>query len=116
MDIYGAYIFEGLKSAAISKVWPVRGGICGNKMVILGDDAAVYDTIGEAYGAAGLTDTIKAQAAILGETLNFNMNKTITLAGGYDDCDYKLDNGYTTISGMTIGGHGKVIISNIIIR
>jgi hypothetical protein len=116
MEINEAYITAARKTLANFKVWPVRGGICGSKMVILGEAATVYNTIGLAYSAAGSTDTIRAQAAILSDDLSFTSGKTITLTGGYEDCAYQYAEGFTTIGRLNIGGSDTVIVSNIIIK
>jgi hypothetical protein len=93
----------------------VRGGVCANQPVKIGNAAAAYEQIQEAYAAAGPTETIRSRAVSLGENLTFANGKMITLIGGYD-CDFKTNGDFTTIARLTIGGTDKVTISKMVIK
>jgi hypothetical protein len=110
-------ISNGVKNSATLYVWPVRSGgdVCATRPVKVGDTAAAYDYIQDAYTAAVSPETIRAREAALGEELKFAGNKIIILIGGYD-CDYKTNPGFTAINSLTIGGTDKLTISSLIIR
>jgi len=70
-----------------------------------------YSYLQDAYDAAGSTATIESHDVIFNESLNCNLDKTITFMGGYT-CDYSSIAGPTTIIGnLTISG-GTLIIQD----
>jgi hypothetical protein len=79
------------------------------------DTSVYYDTLQEAYDEAGHGHTIKSQALEFTETtLDFNddINKSITIKGGYD-CNYnEPPTGNTTLNGNMTINNGKVTIEN----
>jgi hypothetical protein len=87
---------------------------CPNKKVKVGDAAAAYDSIQDAYGSASSTDTIRAQAVTFEESLVFAGSKTIALIGGYD-CSFAMNSGFTTVNGLTIS-KATVTIGKVIIK
>jgi len=86
-----------------------------DRSVKTADPVVYYNYIQDAYDAVSSTQTILAQAVTLDESLNFAGGKTIILIGGYDS-DWASNSGYTTISGLTVGGADKVAISYFIIK
>ena len=88
---------------------------CANKPVKVGNDAAAFDYIQDAYNAAASPQTIRAQAVTLGETLNFSVSKIIDLRGGYD-CDFVTQSGFTTINGSLTIKAGTITVGNVIIN
>ncbi|MBI5056463.1 MAG: choice-of-anchor D domain-containing protein, partial [Nitrospirae bacterium] len=54
---------------------------------IPGTSPVYFTTLQAAYDAAGDGDTIQVQAAAFTESFNLNLNKSVTLNGGYD-CGY----------------------------
>jgi hypothetical protein len=80
------------------------------------ENEITYDGIQAAYDAAiTQPQTILAGAVTLEEDLIFSGNKNISLIGGYD-CDFTVNNGYTTIRSLKLGGTDKVTISKVIIK
>jgi hypothetical protein len=83
--------------------------------VLNSDTSVYYDTLQEAYDEAGHGHTIKSQALEFTETtLDFNddIDKSITIKGGYD-CNYnEPPTGNTTLNGNMTINNGKVTIEN----
>ena len=73
-----------------------------------------YDSLASAYGAAAMTDTIKARAVIFSEgTITFNGGKSIKLLGGLDAYYQPVIGNFTTIKGiLKIGGNGGKLSVN----
>ncbi|MBI5058123.1 MAG: PKD domain-containing protein [Nitrospirae bacterium] len=74
-----------------------------------------YSTLQEAYDAAADGDFIQSQAVSLTENLNININKTITIEGGYD-CSYTTQTGKTTLNGTLNIIDGTATIENFILE
>jgi hypothetical protein len=96
-------------------IWPVRGYGCLNKGVKVGDAAAAYTYIQDAYAAAVSPQTIRAVAVTFKETLNFSSNKIINLLGGYD-CNFAKKSGFTRINGNIKISNGTITIDRVIIK
>jgi len=94
----------------------VSSETCPNLPVrIAGSVPEYFDTIQEAYNLAGEGDTIQVRALIFTENPELNLNKTVTLQGGYD-CDYLSISGITTINGSINVSAGSVTIGNNILN
>lgn len=104
------------------------GGACGVVDCNDGDDGIYpggppvrvagvnyYSTLQAAYDAASDGSIIEMKAASLAGDLNLNLNKTLTLAGGYD-CGYSMVTGKTTVNGNVTINSGKVTIENVEIQ
>ncbi len=77
---------------------------------------ACYRTLQEAYYAAGDGDIIQSQAVTLIENPNFNLNKSVTIQGGYD-CDYNEPPiGKTIINGNMTVSNGTITIENFVLQ
>ncbi len=74
-----------------------------------------YSSINDSYIAAINNDVIKSHEEELVENLILDMDKTVTLAGGYS-CDYSGNTGMTTLKGSVEVLSGTVIIENFVIE
>ncbi len=74
-----------------------------------------YSTLQAAYNAAGEGDTIQSHDVIFTEDLNIDLNKSVTLDGGYD-CDYSAITGETTLNGIMTISNGTVEIEDFILE
>ncbi|NVN90873.1 MAG: HAF repeat-containing protein [Desulfuromonadales bacterium] len=75
-----------------------------------------YSSLQEAYTLAPATGTIMVQKGELPGNLSANLNKTVTLEGGYDS-DYSSNNGQTTLIHCNLLiGTGSITVENIAIR
>jgi PKD repeat protein len=59
-----------------------------------------FNTISDAYAAAVSGETIQCQAVMLYENPSFNLNKSVTIIGGYDSA-FTASAGVTTLYGAT---------------
>jgi probable HAF family extracellular repeat protein len=77
------------------------------------DGGGYYSSLQEAYTLAPITCTIMAQKGELPGDLTANLNKTVTLEGGYDS-SYSGNSGQTTlIRGNLLIGTGSITVENI---
>jgi hypothetical protein len=75
-----------------------------------------FSSLTSAYNsAAPAGDTIQAWALPFAENLNMNLNKSLTIQGGYD-AGYDAITGYTTLSGVLTVGSGAVTVQNLIVQ
>lgn len=94
----------------------VSSETCPNLPVrIAGAAPEYFNTLQEAYNAAKQGDTIQIRTLTLSEYPELNLNKTVTLEGGYD-CDFLSGTCYTTINGTMSISDGTVIIDNFILN
>ena len=89
--------------------------VCLNPLVRIIGDPTVYSTLQSAYDAAGDGNTIQSQAVVFTEDLDIDLNKSVTLEGGYD-CDYTANNGETTLNGMLTVTNGTLTIENFVLE
>ena len=82
---------------------------------IAGTSPVYYSTLQDAYNAAVSGDIIESHAEVLTGNLNINLNKSVTLAGGYN-CNYSSVSGSTTLSGTLSITNGSASIENIIVQ
>jgi hypothetical protein len=88
--------------------------ICPAHAATIEGDTVYYSSISSAYAEAGSGKKILIQAMTFNEDLD--VNKNITIKGGYD-CGFTSNPGYSTVIGkVTVGGPGKVIIEKLIIQ
>ncbi len=73
-----------------------------------------YNTIQAAYNAAGNEDVIKCRDLMLTENLTVNLDKTVTLEGGYNSDFTSNYGGMTTLWGIvvTTAGGGRITIKS----
>jgi hypothetical protein len=94
---------------------PLTNGICPEDAVTIQGKQGNYTSIQAAYDEADTDQSILMQVMTFDESLT--LNKYITLRGGYNCGFTSNDSGYSTISGkVTLGGLGRVIFENMIIR
>jgi hypothetical protein len=67
-------------------------------VMIVNGSINYYTSLQTAYNAALDGDTIQCQAVDLYENLSFNLNKSVTLVGGYSS-DYSSSSGVTNVHG-----------------
>ncbi len=84
--------------------------VCSNLPVMIsGPPAGFYSSLQSAYNAAGNEESIYSQKIIFNENVNLDLNKSITLEGGYE-CDYIDSTGVTTVQGDISISNGKLTI------
>ena len=88
---------------------------CLSPVRIAGATPVYYSTLQVAYDAAVDGDIIQSQAAVFVENFNININKSVTLQGGYD-CDYATVTGVTTINGTMTVSDGIVTVENFVVE
>ncbi len=76
---------------------------------------AYYSTLLDAYNTALNGEIIRSQAVVFTEDLNINLNKSITLLGGYD-CSYTSITGMTSIKGQMTISSGEVTVKDFILE
>jgi M6 family metalloprotease-like protein len=74
-----------------------------------------YGSLQAAYGAAGGGKTVQSKDRILNEDITINLDKTVTLEGGYD-CSYTVVSGVTTIKGNMTVTNGTIVIGDFVIE
>ncbi|HTZ18735.1 MAG TPA: SBBP repeat-containing protein [Dissulfurispiraceae bacterium] len=107
------HAYAGAYEAFILKLSPA---VCASNHITILETAVPYSSISLAYADALDGQSILAQATVMPDTsLNFADGKSIKLLGGYYECDFSVNPGFTTVQGsVTIGG-GPVTLENIII-
>ncbi len=98
------YSYGWLCSGDISK-YPVRNV----------DTFVYYYKLQAAYDAAADGNTIQGRDIVFPEDLYFDLNKSVTLIGGYD-CSYTVITGKTIINGNMTISNGTVTIENFILN
>jgi len=89
--------------------------IYGIPVKIAGTSPEYYLTLQEAYNAAIDGDTIQVQAVTFNESLVINLNKTVTITGGYNGA-FTIKAGDTTIDGNVTITNGTLTIENLIVQ
>ena len=74
-----------------------------------------YVSLQTAYGEAGSGETIKVLAVTLTENIDLNLQRNISISGGYED-DYAGQVGYSTIQGTLTVGTGSLKVERVIIK
>jgi subtilisin family serine protease len=78
--------------------------------------AVYYSSLQTAYDSAGEGSVIQSQDIQLIEDLSANLNKTVTIDGGYDDCSYAAKTGRTQLKGQMTISNGKVMVKDFILE
>jgi parallel beta-helix repeat protein len=92
--------------------------VCNLPVRILRVTPVYYSTLQAAYDDPETVngDTIQSQAVTLIENPNFDLNKSVTIQGGYD-CKYNNPpTGKTTLNGNMTIGNGQLTIENFILE
>jgi subtilisin family serine protease len=76
---------------------------------------AYYTTLQAAYDAAGDGETIQSQALAFTENIDVDLNKSVTMYGGYN-CDYTNGIGMTTVNGSVNISNGSLTLGNFILQ
>ncbi len=97
-----------------------EGGLCGNVDTCQSDlpvkmSGEYYSTINDAYGAAINNNVIRSHEEEIVENLILDMDKSITLDGGYD-CSHVSKTGVTVINGNITISDGSVTIMDFVIE
>jgi len=89
--------------------------LCPTQPVEVG--VTTYDSIEAAYSVASSANVIKLIAYKRAETIDFSLNKNVTLQGGYD-CTFAsvTSDSTTTIAGAITISNGTITINNIVIQ
>ena len=77
--------------------------------------ATYYSSLQTAYDSAGEGSVIQTQDIQLIENLSANLNKTVTIDGGYD-CSYATKTGKTRLKGQMTISNGKVTVKDFILE
>ncbi|MEW6601325.1 MAG: hypothetical protein AB1499_10190, partial [Nitrospirota bacterium] len=96
---------------------PARGFVsvlCPNPPVrTLGAVSAYYSSLQDAYDNAADGDVIQAHNIIFSGSLRLDLNKTVTISGGYD-CEYTEVSGTSRLNGDVVIASGKTTIENVV--
>jgi hypothetical protein len=71
--------------------------------------------LSDAYGLVAADATIRSRVVTFAGIVDFNLNKTISLNGGYSDNTFTTTSGFTTLHGTMIISHGTLRVNNLII-
>jgi hypothetical protein len=71
--------------------------------------------LSDAYGLVAAGATLRARVVTFAGIVNFNLNKTVSLNGGYSDNTFTTTNGSTTLHGKMIISRGTLRVNNLII-
>ena len=88
---------------------------CPEPVRISGATPVYYSTLQAAYDAAVDGDVIQSRAIVFTANLNINLDKSVTLQGGYD-CNYATVTGVTTINGTMTVSDGTVTVENFVVE
>lgn len=88
---------------------------CPHLSVRIVSTGAEFPAMQEAYDTAVSGDTIQSQAGTLTENIIYNLNKSVSVDGGYD-CSY-MDNidRRTTLTGTMTISDGVVTMGNFVL-
>jgi hypothetical protein len=70
-----------------------------------------YSTLQNAYNTAGEGDLIQCKAVLLTQELSFDLDKTVSIEGGFD-CSFSTIEGNTVINGSILNSNGSVTLEN----
>ena len=90
-------------------------GSAVNLVVSLGIAPAAGELSG-AYGIVASGGTIKTRDVTLTGYIDFNLDKTIYLNGGYGDNTFATNNGFTTLQGKLVISRGTQIVKKLMIH
>ncbi len=90
-------------------------GCSGDPVMVIGNADTLHINIQSAYDSAHGSDTIKFQAEMFTENVDFDANKSVTLESGYD-CDFSILEGETTMNGNMIISNGNVVVAHGLLR
>jgi len=79
------------------------------------ESGSVYGSFAEAYTNAISGNSILAQAGAFDTALNLNREISVSLKGGYFECDFSSNGGYTTVPGLTVSA-GTVSVDKVILK
>jgi hypothetical protein len=88
---------------------------CLSPVWLTGSANAYYSSLQNAYDGAGEGDDIYSQNISFAENLFFDLNKSVTVRGGYD-CDYAGRTRTTIINGDIRISDGVVTMENVRIQ
>jgi CSLREA domain-containing protein len=74
-----------------------------------------YVSLQAAYGEADSGETIRALAVTLTENIDLNLQRDISISGGYED-GYAGQSGYSTISGWLTIGKGTLTVERVVVK
>ncbi len=104
---------DGVVTMDADKTCTATFNTCSNLFVRIG--ATDYSSLQTAYNSAGEGSVIQTQDVQLIENLNANLNKTVTIDGGYN-CSYATKTGKTRLNGQITISNGKVTVKDFILE
>jgi hypothetical protein len=100
--------------ASVTTVLP---GSAVNLIVSLGPEPVTGELssslLSDAYGLVTTGTTIKARVVTFAGPVDFNLEKSISLNGGYSDNTFTTTNGFTTLHGKMTISRGSLRVSNL---
>ena len=70
-------------------------------------------TLSDAYGLVAAGATLRARVVTFTGPVDFNLNKTVSLNGGYSDNTFTTTTGFTTLHGKMIISRGTLRVNNL---
>jgi hypothetical protein len=89
--------------------------LCSNNPFKIGGTTYYYSTIHAAYESMTSGDTMQIHASEYSEALALDLDKIVTLEGGYN-CDFTSNTGYTIVNGSLTISNGTVTLENITVK
>ncbi len=90
-------------------------GQCAPPIRILGSSSVYYPSLQDAYDVSTDGETIQCQDTSISEDLYIDINKAVTVEGGYD-CGYTTPTGKTTLNGNMTIYDGTLTIKNFVLQ
>lgn len=115
VDIKGSLSGKVLSGGRLNAYSAVSSAACLNSPVKIVSTGTGYSSLQAAYDAAGSGDVILSHEKVLTEDIFIDINKSVTLEGGYD-CDYASITGRTTLNGDMVISNGTVNIGGFILE
>jgi hypothetical protein len=111
------YFTDGrvLQNDKLSKLRSARCVRDGNYVRIMQEPSIYYSRLQTGYDTTIEGDTVQVRAAELNEDIFLDLNKSITIKGGYDG-SFTTNSGITTINGNMTISDGTLTIENVIIE
>jgi len=105
---------DGSVSMSSAKTCSASFEACSSRLVKLdGSSPPYYNSIQDAYIAAGNNDIIMVQAETFTADLNINLPKSVTILGGYN-CEFSSVSGITTVNGNLSVTDGTLTIESVL--
>ncbi len=115
VDVKSSLNGEVLTGGRLNAYEALNSVSCPNLPVRILNTGAEFSTLQAAYNAADSGYTIMSRAVVFTEDLNINLNKSVTLEGGYN-CNYTDNSAYTILNGIMTVSNGMITPENLILE